>query len=139
MTVWSRDIERAVLQALREVDYAEPNREHLGRPFITAYQVALKVDRIYPQLADTLGVDIGGQGTGRHTSLAQYLARELSQRIKDPSRNFGIEGAQLSSVDMVELSFRRPDGELLRSSNIDSRYDLSMFRLREQPEKRSAS
>jgi hypothetical protein len=112
------------------------NRQHLDAIFCTNDEMALgAVD----ELADTLGVDIGGQGTGRHTSLAQYLARELSQRIKDPSRNFGIEGAQLSSVDMVELSFRRPDGELLRSSNIDSRYDLSMFRLREQPEKRSAS
>ncbi|WP_084429513.1 hypothetical protein [Kibdelosporangium aridum] len=119
-----------MLQALEEVEPAEPNRDHLGLPFITAYQLAIKVDRILPELTEELGVAVGGEGTGQHNSLTSYLAHQLSQRIKDPTRNFGVEGAQLSNVDVAEMSFRTADGEVISSSNVGARYDLSMFRLR---------
>jgi hypothetical protein len=43
VATWSTDIEDAVRRALEAVAYAESGREHLGRPFVTAYQLAIAV------------------------------------------------------------------------------------------------
>jgi hypothetical protein len=129
MTIWSDEVEAVVRQALAQVTPAEPNREHLGRPFVTVYQLALRVDRIYPQLAKQLKVPVGGEGIGRHYSLAVYLANQLS-RIKERGAKYGIEGAQLSSTNIAAMSFRDRGGEIMRSSMISAGLDTTMFRLR---------
>jgi hypothetical protein len=108
MYAWSSDVEEVVRRALDEVTFAESGREHLGRPFITAYQLAIKVRRLDPEVAREL--EIGGEGAGRHQSLTQFLARELSQRIKRSGGNYFVEGAQLSSVDVTAMKFRHPEG-----------------------------
>jgi len=128
MAVWTAETETAVRRALEEVTYAEPGREHLGRPFITAYQLAIKVRRIDQLVAPEL--EVGGEGIGRHQSLAQFLARELSQRIKRDESYF-VEGAQLSSAAMTAMTFRHPEGRVISNSLISAGYDTSMFRLRE--------
>jgi hypothetical protein len=130
VTVWTADVEATIQEALEEVGYAESGREHLGRPFITAYQLAIKVHRLDPQLAVTLGVDIGGEGVGQYTSLAQYLARQLSRRIRELGTSYDIEGAQLSGVGLVAMDFRHPGGGVIASSNVGAGFDLTMFRVR---------
>jgi len=94
---------------------------HLGTPFVTAYQLAIEFDRCHPELVKQLGLNVGGKGTGEHASLAQYLARELSQRLKrDAMEN--IEGAFLSRLHVASLRF---------SSEVESSTEnLSMFRLK---------
>ncbi|MBB4910543.1 hypothetical protein [Actinophytocola algeriensis] len=129
MPVWTADTENAVRRALGEVTYAEPGREHLGLPYITAYQLAIKVRRIDPSVAPEL--EVGGEGIGQRQSLAQFLARELSQRIKRDETYF-VEGAQLSSAAMTVMTFRHPDGRVISNSLISAGYDTSMFRLREK-------
>jgi hypothetical protein len=132
MTVWSSRVEDAVHAALEEVQLAEPARDHL-RPFLTAYQLAIKVHRRLPELADQLDVGIGGEGSGQYNSLAQYLAGQLSRRIKAAQQQgeaFDIEGALLSNVDVSAMSFRHPDGGRIDSSNVGAGYDLALFRLR---------
>lgn len=52
MAEWSPAVEDAVRQALAQVTYAQPGREHFGRrPFITAYQLAIKVRQGDPEVA----------------------------------------------------------------------------------------
>ena len=41
-----------------------------------------------------------------------------------------MEGAQLASTDMTSMTFPRPDGDIIGNSNIEAKYDTSMFRLR---------
>lgn len=130
MTMWSSEVEETIRQALDEVTYAEPNREHLGRPFVTAYQLAIKVHRIDDRLAGELGVEIGGEGVGKYNSLAQYLAQQLSRRIREDGAGYFVEGAQLSSVHAKSMTFRHSDGGEIINSNVSAGFDTSMFRLR---------
>lgn len=131
MSVWEdHDVEARVIDALGEVTIVNDTGHHFGRPFMTAYQLAIKVDRAYPALAEALGVDIGGRGTGRRSSLAQYLARELSSRIRRGGDAYPVEGAFLSNDDVEALVYAKPDGDELRSSLTGTGFDVSLFRLR---------
>lgn len=102
---------------------------HFGRSFLTAYQLAIEFADRYPDIVARLGKQIGGAGIGEHTSLAQYLALELSRQIRDDS-SYPIEGAFISNRHVRELSYEH-NNETITSSLTGTQYSLSMFRLRE--------
>lgn len=125
-TLWQQyNIEDRVLQILREVD---DKGHHFGRPFLTAYQLAMEFDHRHHDIVRDCGYQVGGAGIGEHNSLAQYLALELSRHIRD-NPGYPIEGAFISSQDLRELSYNHGQ-EVVISSLIGSDYGLSMFRLR---------
>jgi hypothetical protein len=125
-TLWQQyNIEERVLQILREVD---DKGHHFGRPFLTAYQLAMEFDHRHHDIVRDCGYQVGGAGIGEHNSLAQYLALELSRHIRD-NPDYPIEGAFISSQDLRELSYNNGQ-EVVVSSLIGSDYGLSMFRLR---------
>lgn len=79
MSYWEEyNIGDSVNQILVNV---EDDRHYFGRPFLTAYQVAIEFANRYPDIVTRLDKQVGGAGTGEHTSLAQYLALELSKQI----------------------------------------------------------
>ena len=101
-SLWQQyNIEERVLQILREVD---DEGHHFGRPFLTAYQLAIEFDRRHPNIVRDCGYQVGGAGIGERNSLAQYLALELSRHIRD-NHNYPIEGAFISNQDVRELSY----------------------------------
>ena len=126
MSFWEdNNIVDSVNQILLEV---EDEGHHLGRPFLTAYQLAIEFANRYPDIVTRLGKQIGGAGTGEHTSIAQYLALELSRQIKrDP--DYTIEGGFISNRYVKELSYQY-NNETITSSLTGTQYSLSMFRLR---------
>lgn len=127
LSVWvDHDVETKVIEVLQDVPVGTP-RHHFGRPYLTAYQLAIELDRRYPQVASALGQLVGGAGIGQHNSLAQYLARELSRHIRDDP-TFSVEGGSMSSKDVRSLIFDSPQGPVT-SSLTGSGFDLSMFRL----------
>lgn len=99
---------------------------HFGRPFQTPYQIAINFQQLYPQDVQTIGKPIGGSGTGRHDSLAQYIALELSKRIKN-GRITNIEGRFLHRDNLKTLQYDI-NGQTIESSSMQA-YDLSMYRL----------
>src|SRR2546423_510098 len=109
-----------VCDALDQVTIVHPDGHHLGRPFVTAYQLAIMVDHAHPELKAVLGVEIGGAGTGSHGSLAQYLANQLSKKIKAQEASFPVEGAYISNDYIVEMTFAGPDGHRRSSSLVGS-------------------
>lgn len=122
------ELEAEISRILAEVPEAVPH--HLGAPYLTAYQLAIEVAQRRPDVLNELGVPLGGRGSGKRTSLAQYLARELSRRINlDPE--YPIEGGFLSNWHLHDISFEK-DGGIIHSSLTGTPYTLSMFRLREQ-------
>jgi hypothetical protein len=132
MSVWARlNILDKVRAVLGDVTIVNPSGHHFGRPFITAYQLAIKLDDAYPEVADELKVEIGGSGTGKHNSLAQYLAGQLSRRIDGEGAAFPVEGAFLSKDHLKSLQYATADREPITSSL--NGYDTSMFRLRANP------
>ena len=129
MSVWEdHDVENKVIAVLTDVHLVN-DYHHFGRPYMTAYQLAIHLHARYPEVAQALGVKVGGAGTGERTSLAQYLARELSRRIKsDP--HHPVQGAFLSNEAVHELSYEAANGQLITSSLTGTPFDLSLYRLR---------
>jgi hypothetical protein len=118
------DIESKITAILRSYDYDEPH--HFGQPFVTAYQIAIEFAERYPDAFDGLGLLLGGAGSGERYTLTTYLAKELSQRIKD-RRLTHIEGAWLSAKRLRSLEFSSTHGPVVGSSS--SPIDYSLFRL----------
>lgn len=123
-------IEAHIRGILGEVEYCR--EQHFNRPFLTAYQLAIKFARMFQPEAIELDFPIGGEGVGQRNSLAQYLAGQLSQRI-EKNEITDIEGAFISNNNLNEISFDN-NGDTIVSSLTNTEYDLSMFRLR--PENR---
>ena len=133
MSTWESEcVLDAVVEALGEPQHSNPQDHHFGRAYLTAYQLAIKVDAVHPNIAIGLGVEVGGRGVGERSSLAQYLARELSARIKranEAGASFPVEGAFVSNEHLTALSYTKADGTELTSSLTGTGYDLSVFRL----------
>lgn len=129
MSQWTdHNMDQRVRDALGAVHLNNPDGHHLGRPFVTSYQLAIALAEADPELCGVLGKDLGGAGTGANHSLAQYLGRELSRRIGAGTIDW-VEGAFLSNERVQEMAYRGPDGEPVVSSVSGSGYDLAVFRL----------
>ena len=126
MTDWQRlEIESKVLCVLADAPEHDPTH-HFGRPFLTAYQLAIEFEARHPAEAAIIG-PVGGAGIGQHTSLSQYLAHELSRRIKSGELP-QVEGGFLSNLHLHDVSFGHPPNTI-HSSLTKSQFELSMFRL----------
>lgn len=101
-------------------------RHHFGRPFLTPYQIAIRFKKQFPSDFSTIGKPVGGKGTDQQDSLAQYIALELSRRIRD-GRITNIEGRFLFRENLLTLKYEG-DGGIVESSSMQA-FDLSMFRL----------
>lgn len=127
MAKWEElNIEAHISEILGEVEYYREH--HFNRPFLTAYQLAIKFNQRFQNEVRELGFPVGGEGVGQRNSLAQYLAGQISKRIVSGELQ-GIEGAFISSNDLETISFKNGD-EIIVSSLTETQYDLSMFRLR---------
>ena len=82
---------------------------HLGRPFMSAYQIAIRFAEEHPDHALVETLPLGGEGTGSHQSLVQRIARFLSQAIRD-GRAEHIEGGFISHDCIEDFSFNSEDG-----------------------------
>lgn len=131
MSMWNtNNMDDVVAQILGNVHVNNPDGHHFGRPFLSAYQIAIAIHRDHPDVYAALDMPVGGAGTGQHNSLAQYVARQLSGRISS-NADYPVEGAFMSNEDVSEFRFRRGDGREFASSLTNTPWDLSMFRLRQ--------
>lgn len=87
---------------LRDCPEYSPNHP-LGRPFMSAYQIAIRFAEAHPNHPLVQTLPLGGEGTGQRQSLAQRVARFLSAAAQDPSS--GIQGAFISHQNIVEFLF----------------------------------
>lgn len=84
-----------------------------------------------PSLSEALNLDVGGRGTGRHVSLAQYVGQNLSRQIRGDRAHL-IEGVFMSNELVRRVVYRRPGGEEdVVSSLAGTDFDMALFRLRE--------
>lgn len=123
-----KDLGQKIADVLASVTYVEPGH-HFGRPFVTAYQLAVLFKERFREDFNDFGHPVGGKGSRVQFSLTSYLARQLSGRIKSGEIT-SIEGRFLSNRQLLRIEFD-DDGETVTSSLTDSQYDLSMFRLRD--------
>ena len=121
------DLEQKIVDVLADVMYIKPDH-HFGRPFVTAYQLAILFKERYPEEYEQFAHPIGGKHSGMQFSLTSYLARQLSRKIRSCEVT-RVEGSFLSNQHLLRIEFDDAGGTVA-SSSTDSQYDLSMFRLR---------
>ncbi|HSE84126.1 MAG TPA: hypothetical protein VLB01_06235 [Thermodesulfobacteriota bacterium] len=127
MSRWEKFMfEDRIRKILQNVEYYQESH-HFGRPFLTAYQIAIECAHRYPDDFNQIGLPIGGRGIGQHTSLAQYIAGELSRRMRNGELP-DFEGSFISNKHLSEISFEHNDLKVV-SSLTNTEYDLSIFRL----------
>jgi hypothetical protein len=68
------------------------------------YQIAIEFKKRHANEFAAIGKPVGEKNTGEHTSLAQYIANELSRRIKSDNR-YPIEGSFLHRAHLSNLSY----------------------------------
>lgn len=123
-TNWDEhDFDNKIRKILASVVPSSPGH-HLGTPFLTAHQIAIEFDRQHGDIVQNLGYQVGGKGIGEHVSLAQYIARQLSQRIKS-GKLADVEGAFLSRQDLQSMTFSTG-----LQSSAEEGWDASIYRLR---------
>ncbi len=128
MSKWEQfKMEERIFSILQDVlDSIEDH--HLGRAYLTAYQIAIEYKRRHPEDFAAFGYPLGGIGTGKRNSLSQYIALRLSVLMRDDKLP-QMEGGFLSNQHLKGIHFWDGDEEVT-SSLTDSGFPLSMFRLR---------
>ena len=122
---WDRnDLDRKVTEVLADVPPG--SNDHFGRLFLTPYQLATLVKARLPHVFQGLGQPLGGTGTGERNSFAQYLAGQLTIKIRNRALP-DIEDASLSNERLARIEFN-DDGERVVSSLTGSGFHLSMSR-----------
>jgi hypothetical protein len=120
-----------IVSVLDAVHINSPEGHHFGRPFVSSYQIAIRLLESDETLSELLGLDVGGRGTGRHVSLAQYVGQNLSRQIR-ADETHPVEGVFMSNELVRQVVYRRPGGEDdVVSSLAGTDFDMALFRLRE--------
>ena len=123
MSIWQR---YAIEPRIREILASVPHDgHHFGRAFLSAYQIAIAFEQLHPHDASLIAKPVGGKATGRHDSLAEYFANQLSRRIRNGTLS-GIEGRFLNGRFLESLEYDNL-GETVTSSL--GKADMSIFRL----------
>lgn len=123
MNFWQEfDIEDKVVAILSHVGSKD---HHLGRPFLTAYQIAIEFSRLHPGIAAAIDEPASGRGVGVHFTLSTYLAKQLSEHIKDGGLQ-NVEGGFLSNLYVNDISFTSEEEPISSLKGTDS--PLSLFR-----------
>jgi hypothetical protein len=130
MSLWSQhDLTDKVVQILTDV-HCNNEVHHFGRPYVSAYQIAIEMQRRFPDTVAAIDKPIGGAGTGQHNSLAQYLSNELSKQIRAQGVDHPVEGAFFSNENARSITFTGADGNVSTSSLVGTDFDMALYRIR---------
>ena len=120
MSIWREQLwtERLV-EVLSQVPVGD-DADAFGRSFTTA--PVGELDRLHPRRGDRYRSVAGCRRVGKRSSVAQYIARELSRRVaRDP--DFPIEGAFVEPGRPC-IRYRAADGSDIVSSLTGTNWDL---------------
>lgn len=130
MSLWTEhDLTDKVTQILTDV-HCNNEVHHFGRPYISSYQIAIEMQRRFPETVAGIGKPVGGVDIGQHNSLAQYLSNELSKQIKGQADAHPVEGAFFSNENASAITFTSADGAVITSSLVGTDFDMALYRLR---------
>ena len=129
MSEWEELGIRSKVEGILELASRESQEHHFGSPFFTAYQIAIDYVEQYPEDLERMEYEVGGKDTGVHYSLSQYLAQQLSTKIKSGEIST-IEGRFISNRYVSNFIF---DNKAVHvESSVTGRHaSISMFRLTE--------
>jgi hypothetical protein len=101
-----------ILREVRQVD-----ESHLfGRPFMTAYQLAIKLQQRHREAADALHRDVGGRGPALIPAWPRPWRGSCHVESGTWGGSYPVEGAFLSNDGITALSYGNPEGGQVESS-----------------------
>ncbi len=115
---------RRILASCPEYEADHP----LDRPFMSAYQIAIRFAEEYPNHNLVRTLPLGGEGTGTNQSLTQRIARFLSQAMRDGTAG-DIDGGFISHACIDDFTFHHRDRRV-RVSTLRTATAHSIFRVR---------
>lgn len=116
-----------LIEILKECPEYRP-AHHLGRPFMSAYQIAIRFAERFPNHFAVQELDIGGSGVGVHESLTQQIARFLSQAIRQDT-TLPIQGGFISHQHVSQFSFNVANQhQPVEVSTLHTEHGHSIFR-----------
>lgn len=118
---------------LREIlegcpEYRADPPHHLDRPFMSAYQIAIRFAERHPDHRIVQELRVGGEGVGFYDSLAKRIAHFLSQAICRRAAG-DIDGGFISHDNVEDFTFRY-EGQRIRVSTLRTKAGHSIFRVR---------
>ena len=114
---------RPVVERVLEQQRVTNNENYRGEPcFLTAYQIAVLVDRQDSTLKGDLPIGGQGEGVEKNDSLSKQIAWHLSKAVND-----GVFDGRL---ERRFLSLKGIDSFVFNEVNTPSASEISMFRLR---------
>ena len=127
MSYWQEhNLAEKVAAILGDVPEYAPGH-HLGRPFLTAYMIAVEFERRFPEDVSGLNLQVGAAGSEKKNTLAPYLARELSEDIEHKGNASLFEGGFLSGQNLRDLPFTAA-GQIVHPTGSEP-VTISVFRL----------
>lgn len=111
-----------IMDKCREYEPGHP----LGRPYMSAYQIAICFAQDHPEHPLVQELRVGGAQTGERRSLAQRIAHFLSAQAQTSDSQ--VDGAFISHQNIVEFTFDN-NGSPVRVSGL-SGPGHSIFRRR---------
>lgn len=114
-----------IIEVLREVPEYQDGH-HMQRPFLTAYQIAIRFSRRFPNHPSVTHLPLGGKDTGQYQSLAQTIARFISRQLAS-GEGQGVEGGFLSHQDIQSIEFTTGSTTILPST-LKTKEAESIFR-----------
>lgn len=130
MSLWSdHHLTDKVVEILTDV-HCNNDVHHFGRPYISAYQIAIEMQHRFPDTVTAIGKPVGGADAGQRDSLTQYLSNQLSRQISARGAEHPVEGAFLSNENAARITFIDNSGAELTSSLVGTSFDMSIYRLR---------
>ncbi len=112
-----------LINILREVKEYKPDH-HLGRPFLSAYQIAIKFAEQNPNDHEVKKLKVGGKGIGESNSLTKSIAVFLSSHIKENKEQKLIQGGFISHMNLTQMTFI----SVIHVSTLSSKPGHSIFR-----------
>jgi hypothetical protein len=118
MKNWS-EVRAIIEEVLRKPKYTNSSSKHDGEwCFLSAYQIAVLVDKQAPTLKGDLPVGGKGEGAEINDSLAKQIARNLSK-----------ESAENDNLEIRFFSIDGLDAFTFNGGRIPTADEFSMFRL----------
>lgn len=99
---------------------------HFERPYLSAYQIAIRIAEQHPTEFAQMERLIGGSGTGEQNSLAWYIADQLSKRINSGEIT-NIQGGFIRTDYLIDVAFNF-QGTRIEPSTLPT---LTIFRFSE--------
>lgn len=96
---------RDILRDVRQVDESH----HFGRPFMTAYQLAIKLRQRHREAADALHPAVGGRGIGVHTIQRNEISVLRVFCTRNTISNTASKAAAMSAAQALPLGCEAPE------------------------------